>query len=36
MYKVYASSTINICSTKFSKYLITIIIVISDHLFSNC
>ena len=36
MYKVYASSTINIYSTKFSKYLITIIIVISDHLFSNC
>ena len=36
LYKVYASSTINICSTKFSKYLITIIIVISDHLFSNC
>ena len=35
MYKVYASSTVNICSTKFSKYLI-IIIVIGDHLFSNC
>ena len=36
MYKVYASSTVNICSTKFSKYLIIIIIVIGDHLFSNC